>query len=495
MSFGTLTGSRSAGARRGQSATMAIVLLFGVVALGSLGIMMVASETVTQIEHQSEEERIQQAFVELSQSMATASADDSVSHSMDFEAGESGAVTKTNAGTIRIEADGVDETLEMGAIEYESDDGTIIAYQAGGVWRETGSQTQMVSAPPVQYDTESETLTLPIATVSGQQDLTSGNLAISHNTTNPIENASVVEDDTVTLTITSDYYLGWKSYFETQAGDTVVRDVDHDNRTVKVELGYMDTENAFDSGVTFSRDYDVHQNANVNASFERGFMPPIDSVIEKMVEDARSGEMDVDRDLGTVDGSETLTNGTYYADGIAETGHLEFDLSDGNATLVVDGDIRADGSTITVTEYEEGNSLKVYSTGDFDARNGGNLCVDDCYTDDSAEIIQVYGTSSMQVDFGPGGNSRFEGLLYAASERNDWDKRNGCESQVCIHSNPNVYGSIVASSVEIQSSAVDFEYDTNLEDADIPLYPEEYELPPQITYLNLVVHEVDVENE
>ncbi|WP_254524848.1 DUF7289 family protein [Natrinema caseinilyticum] len=477
---------------RGQSSILAVVLLIGMVATISVGIFLVGAEMMANAEHQSEQEKIEQSFVKLSRQMSSAAINDDVTHSMTFESGQSGAITKTNAGSIEIQSSDFSKTIQLGAIEYRGDDGSIVAYQAGGVWRERGNKTRMLSAPPINYDAAKETLWLSVSDISEEQELSSGEVTMVHQETVPLQD--FVQNEKVTMTITSDYYRGWESYFRHQAGDAVVRNVDHSNRTVTVELGYLEADSAFDSGVTYSDDYTVDKNADVDGPTSQGNLPPLDTVISDMINDTETGEMTVDEDLGTVDTTLTKGDGTYVADSIEEAGHLRFNLTEGNATLIVDGDINAGGSTITVTDWDGTHSLKVYTTGDLDASNSGDICVDPCDTDVSAELIQVFGTSEMQVDFGPGGNSRFEGVLYAASNEDDWPERNGCESQVCIHSNPDVYGSIVASSVKIHAASAELSYDSSLDTADIPLHPESYTLPPRITYLNIAHHKIDVAN-
>lgn len=479
---------------RGQASVLALVLLIGMVATASIGILLVGAEAMTDAEQRSEQERIEQSFVELSQQMSSAATNDDVTHAMTFESGQTGAITKTNAGTITIESSSVSKEIQLGAIEYRGDGGSIVAYQAGGVWRERGNKTRMLSAPPIDYDVEQETLWLSVADISEEKDLSSGEVTMSHNDTVPMQD--FVENESVTMTVTSDYYRGWESYFRQQAGDAVVRDVDHANRTVTVKLGYLEVDSAFDSGITYANGYDAHKNANVDGPVSPGKMPALDSVIENMMNDTETDAIDVDDDLGTVDTTLTKGSGTYVADSIEESGHLKVDLSEGNATLFLDGDIKASGSTITVTETSDDHSLKVYTTGDLDATNGGDICVDPCEDDTSAQRIQVFGTSEMRAQFGPGGNSRFEGVLYAASNDDSWSstKKGNCDSQVCIHSNPSVYGSIVASSVNIQASKATLTYDDALKTADIPLHPESYQLPPQITYLNIAHHKIDVKN-
>ncbi|WP_440764611.1 DUF7289 family protein [Natronorubrum sp. DTA7] len=498
----------SISAGRGQSTVLGIVLLIGMVAAGSVGILLVAGDSISDIEHESEQDRIEQAFVELSQKMGESSTNDDVTQSMDLEAGEQGAVARQNTGWINVSSDGLNEPINetIGTIEYESDDGTKIAYEAGGVFRETGEETRVVSAPPINYDVGSETLSLPVVTVSGEQTLHSGDIKFKHQNTTTYADANVVEDADVTVTIKSEYYRGWQRFFEQEAGDTVTDNVDPDNQTVTVKLGYQEMENAFDTGVThppdglddFCTGSPHDPDCVIGDNAQEGLMQPIDPVVNDMIADAKSGEMEVENLSGEEahDGEDQLSAGTYFTESIEESGHFEFDLSDGNATLIVEDDILADGKTITVDDWDDDHHLRVYAGGDLIMDGGGDICVQSC-TRESAKLIQVYGTSEMGVDFGTGGSPQFEGVLYAASDKDSWGERAGqCDTdvQVCIQSNPEIFGSIVAGSVDVHSNAMDFTYDTDLQDADIDMYPDEYSLPPRLTYLNVAHHEVDIKN-
>lgn len=496
-------GLSNGSSRRGQSTLMGMVLLIGMVAAGSLGIFLVAGEMLSSVEQDSETERVEQGFVQLSQEMATASSGGDVSRSMDVDVGDSGAVVMSETGSLRIQGGDVDKNITIGAIEYTGEDGTRIAYQAGGVFRETGNETQVVSAPPIQYDAASETLSFPIVKTRGESRLDSGNVRFSHYETDPLQNTSLVANDTVTIEITSEYYRGWEAYFDQQAGATTVQNVevhDDDRGTVTAEFGFREVSDAFQNGAIYATEFETKGGSDVeDAIASKAAYPELDSEIEKYVNktDPEDGEENV-TDLGTVNSSESHGDGLYFADGI-EGGHLDFDLSDGNATLVVDGDINADGDTITVSEYEPGNSLSVYLTGDYDARNGGNTCVtangNDCEDDGDAKVIQMVASSESEFDFGSGGKARYEGVIYAGGSGTDWSKRSSCQKQICFHSNPSFYGSLVASSVKIQGGegGLEFDFDESLQDADLSIYPDPDALPPQITYLNVAEHVVEIE--
>ncbi|WP_265112223.1 DUF7289 family protein [Halosolutus halophilus] len=474
-----------------------IVLLIGMVGVTSSVLFLTAGEVLTNTEAQTEAERVEPAFVELSQKMGSARIDSDVTHSMDLDAGERGAVARAETGWINVssaELDGpINETI--GTVEWEGDDGSRIAYESGAVFSGTGNETRVVSVPPIYYDARTETLTLPVTTINGETMLDSGDISVSHERTTVYADANV-ENAEVRITITSEYYRGWERFFTREAGDTVVRDVDHENQTVSIRLGYLDIEDAFDSGVTLSEPAEESGEVDYgNETVRHEQMPELDDVIERMLEDMENDEYYDDvEEVGSITDNETFTNGTYLADEVVlddNTDEVTFDLSDGNATLMVDGDVSLNhtGSALNVENATgTNNSLKIYST--------GNLSTNGDMGGSSATHMQVYGTSEMYVAMRDGS---FTGTIYAPS--NDWTGTNpiegGCDDeQICILSNVDFTGAIVTSTAHFQGGlgGINFEYDDDLGEEPVTLYPDEYDLPPQLTYLNVAHHEIDVEN-
>lgn len=494
-------------AARAETALLGIVLLFGIVAVGSVGVLVVAEQASTEVTQESENDRVEGAFVELSQEMGATAVRPDVSRSIDLDVGRQGAVTKRDAGWIEVESDGLEEDLNLsiGAIEYAADDGTRIAYQAGGVWRERGNETRMVSAPPIHYDAGSETFTFPVVTVGGDRSLSAGEIAFSHERTTTFEEATVVEDESVTVTVGSEFYRGWEEYFERQAGEAVVRDVDHDNRTVTVRLGYLELSEAFDEGVVVSENFDDFESADVDGGVTEGSMPELDELIDELVADARSGTIEPDEPVEShprIDGSfGTLENGTYFTEELVVDGPMAADLADGNVTIVVDGDVHATDEFVVENYDRPGTdaSAKIYTTGDVEIEGGG-LCVENCDSHTNSSQLQVYGTSETRVGLWEGEPS-FHGTLYAPSDEDLGSVENDafgpgatCDEQVCMIANADFYGALVAASANVHSAAVDLTYDRSLEEIEPDVYPEGYELPPKLTYLNVAHHEIDVES-
>lgn len=480
---------------RGQSTVLGIVLLIGMVATVSGGVLLVAEETTTDIQRNAEDARVESAFTAFSQEMETASRGSDSSNSIDIDVGHEGAVVREQSGRINVSSEALRttalENITIGTVEYEGESGTTIAYEAGAVFRETGNETQVVSAPPIYYETATDTLTMPVMTATGERDLGSGDVRLEHEETDAFEEAAVVENESVTITIQSDYYRGWESFFRNQAGDTAVQEIDHTNRTVEVEVGYIDLENAFASGVTYSDSIEDFDNDFDDESRE-GNMPPMDPVIEEMVADA-ADDPNVS-DHGTIDGSGSTVfeGGTHYADGVGLNGEdVTWDL-DENATLIVDGDFTMNGDQWIVDTNGGDYVLRIYVTGNFVLHNGEMVPT----SGGSAQNLQVYGTSDLDGDFHGG---YFNGTFYAASD--DWEGSNDVASgacsdyQLCFQSNPEFEGGLVVHSAKSQAKAVEFEYDDTLQGNEFDAYPDEYTLPPQLTYLNVAKHEIEIDQD
>lgn len=233
---------------RGVTPVLAVVLIVGMVAVGSI-VVLVASGTATNDAKEGvENERVEKGLRQLDSRVDSVARSDDATDTvnLDLPGNSDGVVRETNVGRIVINQTNVttgrQETLvdqSLGAVVY--DDGeTQYALQAGGLWRGTGNRTQMVSPPAFGYETTDRgtepTLTVPIVATEGDRRLTSDQVRVSKNETiSPLNDVSVVEGELVILRLTSDYYVGWADYFSEIAPGTGI-ELDHANRTVIVRM-------------------------------------------------------------------------------------------------------------------------------------------------------------------------------------------------------------------------------------------------------------------
>jgi hypothetical protein len=511
------------GDRRAQSAVIAVVLLFGMAATISVGILVVTSESIDQTKQTAEHERVEQAFLELDSEIdAVSRSENGTSRTVDMDlSGSEGAVRQEGTGRIVVNTSNRSDPVidqPLGAIVYEQD-GTTFAYQAGAVWRNDGNETMMVARPDLDYR-GTNTLTLPITSFEGDQHLSGGEVTITkRDTAAPLSDVSLVEGEFVTVNITSRFYTGWAEYFRENVDDSAIREIDHDENRVIVALGQPEINATIENGVvaTGGPDADVDVDArgsgsvdgdvaaegevdgeaDINGDVDEGVSRDLfvlDSVIQRKVDSAESNASVTD--LGTITGHVTLDNGeTYYADRIGG-GSVTFDLSDGNVSPVVDGDIElGNGGGITVDNAGD-DIARIYTTGNFSMRN-----TDVVVNSGDPSRFRIYGTSEMLIDISGTGNFQFNGLIYAprntpAVPDGETNPISGCEADACIINGggaASFNGAIVAGSLEFDTNA-DFNFPSSVDGMSPDLEIDDGVYPPPITYLHASVYEVEIEN-
>jgi len=521
--------------RRGQSSVIAVVLLVAIVSISATGVALVGTESITRTKDTVENERVENGFRALDKNLDTVARTEGGSRSVDLAIdGTRGAVRQENTGRIVVTTDNRSTPIvnrTVGSITYTTNDGEKFAYQAGGVFSGTGRQSQVVSNPDLSY--RDETLTLPIVITGGDERLTDNRVSISKNITPLRSDIQLLENEFLTMRITSEYYMGWANYFESQTNAAAIS-IDHANETVTVKLGRAEADGDFDNGVTASGNVakgngnaaDISGPISATGSIDSGLldgddqggvsnMPSeIDSVIDRKIEYAENGSNPVTVVSEDLSGVSTLQGGnTYYApDGITLNDSSEgavADLSTGNVTLIVDGDIVIKDGEIHAKNGAGNKALRTYTSGDLAMKNG-EFCAGTC-GGTSARYNQVYGTSVMQVAM-KGGNTFFKGTIYAprdneangentadlaldGKDNNKCDKSASDDYDICITTgNSGVYGSITAGSTKVGQST-EVTYDTTLQDVDPVLALNGELLPPDLTYVHVTVYKVDVNSE
>ena len=496
---------------RGVSPIIGVVLLIGIVALTSLSLFVVAVDFTSSTTQAVEQEQVEQSFIELSHSIETESkTTDSVSQ-VGLDAGDHGAITRDNSALMEVDSDNLKDPIsaEVGTIEWENEAGTTVAYQAGSVFRDTGNQTQLLSSPSISYDRDTETLTMPAYNVSGDHTLNSGDVRIEKESSTSKNEVTELQQNSTTIRVESEYYLGWKEYFEEDAGGTVVSDygsIDGDFGYVVAKLGYIDFDDeVFSEGITHSGECNIGTGGGPSGCDDDGIGPgdpsqPMDSVVDQMInkpEEANNQSFDYivseGEDIYDAAGQNQIEDDYVLIDRDLDDEELEVSLKDGNATVAIDGNMKE--TDVTVEDNHNDHTLQIYLNGSFHSHNN-EVCVEDCVEDGTT--IQIFGTSETGLYF-HGPNSVFEGLFYAASDEDEWDHVGGCtdcsDHQFYGQQWPDVYGSIVVKSMHVDSQGTphnDFERDPDIDDADIDF--REDLMPPQLTYLNVAEHRMSVEN-
>jgi hypothetical protein len=513
----------------GQSSVLGVVLMMGFVAAAAVSVFVIGTATVGETKDTAQEQQVENTFKQFNKDLSSVAYGRQKYRSMQFDIeDQTAAFRQQNTGTIEVWVDGTKkEERSVGSLVYENN-GDTIAYQAGGVWRGTGRDSRMISRPPVEYQNGS--LTFPIMVLDGDDQVRAGKLDLNKKNTDSLDSLGYVEGELVTLYITSEYYMGWAEYFRTQTNDVAVS-VDHspsgDKGTVEVKLGQPVANGDFDNGVlaTGGDEGDIlvdndntddplaatgqitgedgEENVDSNL-FE------LDEAIQRKVTEADDVVNNVsDNSIEShqvTDSNDISTAGTYYdSDGFTLNSgdNFEVDLTDGNVTLIVDGDMKLDGGDIDVTGTGNGHSLRIYSTGNFGIRNSEAGPPEG----ESAKYFQIYGTSEMLVGV-TGGNTRFNGTIYAPRdepvlERNPTAEENiavinsnsNCDGwDMCVATGSSQFGGAIVGGPTYMGQATSVEYDDTLSTVQPTLQLDGGVLPPPITFLKVSVHTVAVNN-
>lgn len=227
---------------RGQSETLAVVIVFGIVIAGAVLVVSIGSTAVSDSEDELSDQRAEKAMTQFSAKAGLVALQEAESQKVNFATGQ-GEQYKVveDTGWMKVtwqnQTTGYSEkvmNMTLGALVYEGQN-TRIAYQGGGVFRGTDAGGQMISPPEFHY--RGGTLTLPAINVTGDaavgSSLTVSRSDVSRrfptgidNSTNPLDNHIVAVE------VQSEYYRGWGEYFEERTDGEVEYDDANETATL-----------------------------------------------------------------------------------------------------------------------------------------------------------------------------------------------------------------------------------------------------------------------
>ncbi|MFD1512512.1 hypothetical protein ACFSBT_04360, partial [Halomarina rubra] len=234
---------------RGQSEVLGFVLLIGMVVLSVTTLLIVGGGALDSLTEASNAENAEILMSQFDSEVSEVSLGNSERKQFQFS-GEGTASVDETAGTITISQIGCgscpNEILQtsLGEVRYTTGS-TTVAFQGGGVWRTNGDHTTMTSPPEFHYTwgkdpSTNPTLTFPVVTVSGSEDI-SGQAQLTKGSSTslfPNEAANLrnpLSSGSIKVTIESVFYQGWETYFRDRTSAETV-DVDEDAQTVTAVL-------------------------------------------------------------------------------------------------------------------------------------------------------------------------------------------------------------------------------------------------------------------
>ncbi|QLD85629.1 hypothetical protein HWV23_07785 [Natronomonas halophila] len=240
---------------RAQSSVMSVVLLIGMITVGSGGVLLMGNQAITETRSDADIQQAETTMAQFDRQASLVGVGESGSRTVSFARVDGDATVQEDAGWIRVRhinySNGNTETIynrTLGAVVYENG-GTNVAYQGGGVFRGNGhgSGSVLVSPPELHY--QRKTLTLPVLRTQGDVGSIDGSTVRvspavqdapvypSNETYNATGDSyrNPVGGGRVHVTVQSDYYEAWAEYFRTQT-DGDVESVNHNRKTVTLSL-------------------------------------------------------------------------------------------------------------------------------------------------------------------------------------------------------------------------------------------------------------------
>ncbi|MFC7115218.1 hypothetical protein ACFQH2_10005 [Natronoarchaeum sp. GCM10025703] len=281
-------------------------------------------------------------------------------------------------GTKNVYSDG-DDPIPINSLVYTNENGDTVAYQGGGVFRQRGSGSSLVSAPDFYY--RDNALSFPIQKVDGDissSGTLSGELELEredrHYPTDDVNKNNPLSGGTVYVELESEYCQGWEEYFSQQTRGSISEGCgDGTEGMVKVELSvpFELGPEAFDheTAIGATEYIDASADDDDELAETEGDHVSANTLIKNKASDR--DDADYNELPDTVDDP-----GFYYIDDDLDSAH-HFDTSDfeddEEIEVYVDGNVIADGDGLTVEGAD--NRVIFYVGGNFDTTEDNNAVV------------------------------------------------------------------------------------------------------------------------
>jgi hypothetical protein len=335
----------------------------------------------------------------------------------------------------------------------------------------------MVSPPEFHY--REETLTMPLVTVTGSGTISDSATITRTSTQQYFPNTDLdpdyenpLEAKNLVVTVQSEHYEAWGTYFEERTEGTV--SYDHPNEEVTIEL-VPPFDEAFENVLATTSPGGITVNGAdppPSPNEEGVNYPSPDPRIEDAIADCPSATC-----TSGVPGTITSAGTYYHGSGSDYTGTLIVDDPDGDVLVVVDGDFEP--SDVVIEDVDPGNSVTVYTREDFTINTAGKDRLNSDFDADATEF-RVFVHSDGEVD--SNGNSGMFGVVLAPGSTCDL---NGGGSLT-----PNIEGSIVCDTVDINGNPNDFQYDPAVQGMDLGISNPQ---TVRLQYLHVSTTEVKIE--
>lgn len=476
---------------KGASEILGLVLLISLSIVTSIFVVAtLQGGPISALQEQSQSEQVKTSFSQISSSSVGAAiggTNSTESVSTPF-ASINNPILVSEQGSITVESY-TDESATTGTVLLEKDLGHIsfennnsnqtTYYQNGAVWIISDNGAVETLTPP-EFDYQQETLTLPLIKIQSDTQIATDGITFTHEETSRSIDQLATSDTVIEITIEGETYRGWGKYFETRFNEDIVS-YDTENDSVTVTLGTApQTYNEIDNEVvTLQGSLSGKPNTTINGDIVENSpqkLPAANSLIEDEIEYAKNNGQNLNN-------QSEIDSGVYYTDSLNVTDeNLTVDLSEGNVTLAVEGDVELDSGNINVTNTE-GGVLRTYVKGDVLMRTHGEWTIEG----QDYSTNRVFGRASSTMDIQP--NSVFEGVYYAPGDGCEYSQEGteecddsggngggppgrgsnaecGPTTSLCMQPNSNVRGAYIGDSAALSPNTT-LTFDDSLEEVQI----------------------------
>lgn len=476
------------GRERAQSEVLGTVLLLGITIAAVTITVATGSVALAAVTDDARSSGVENGMSQLTSQASLVALGEADAKRFDLGSVDGGELRlDEDAGRVDVRVEAPNETLEsesfqLGTLVYTGDRREV-AIQGGGVWSLEGDRGRMLSPPEYHY--RGETLTFPIVRLTGDEASPNAGTgvvsragpseAVLANVSNPLR------DVTVVVEIRSDYYEGWYDFFTRRADGVVTKD--DENRTVTARL-VVPEQRTFERAVSVGHGGYSHgggggANTGANDGLDEteytegeSHRSP-DSLLTARIEAASDDGRSIDDCL---DGSDTCEAGTYYSDGTYTVDDdVEFDTTDGDVDVVIDGDLQIGSNELSIGDDTNG-TVTYFVNGSVTATGGA--FVGTVAAEPEAKRTVFYVGDGF-LPGGPGqGSVTIEAVVYAPNAATE------------IAGSATLRGAFVFGSLHTNGNSFTVEFDQDLEAFEVELSGGAGEAP--ITYLHVSENVVDV---
>lgn len=346
---------------RGQSSSIALILVIGMVLASTTIIVALGAVAVDDSRSQLGSGSAENAMTQLDSQASLVALGRSNVQTVSFGSQDGTYSVDENAGWMNVTIDGESGTSEinerMGSIAYATDNGESVVYQGGGVWRSDGSGNSVMVSPP-EFHYREATLTLPLVTINDAEQINDDIIISRNDTTQHYPNQSngyvnPLQSGSVSITVQSEYYEAWGSYFETRTGGEVTYNDPENQVTIDLVVNVQQTTATEALGGLSSGTLTVAGN---------GGLPCGDSGNGKFYTDSYNSSLSEDYCTQYSNGNTGSSGNVTFGGDVDYQGNANFN-----------GDIRS-GGTVNITGNADING-DIYYTGNFNS--GGSSSYND----------------------------------------------------------------------------------------------------------------------